>query len=248
LKLPANIDLKQLKRQLSARIDPALLTRRNAIALGGGVVALAAVSAWALYTPSGTTKPRKGRPIEVSVEELMKPGPLPELEVGQADAPITVVEYASMTCGHCASFHNNVYPALKTKYIDTGKVRLIVREFPLDDRATGAAMLTRCTGEGKTFPLLSALFAKQDEWAFVAKDSFVPELSKFARQAGFTEDSMRVCLKDQELMEKILTARRRAADEFGVSSTPTFFVNGKRLPGGNSLEDFDKAFEPLLKS
>ena len=177
----------------------------------------------------------------------MKPGPLPELQIGEAKAPVTIVEYASMTCGHCASFHNTIYPALKAKYIDTGKVRLIMREFPLDDRATGAAMLARCAGEGKTFPLISALFAKQEEWAFVPKENFVPELSKIARQAGFTEDSLRTCLRDQALMDKILTVRRRAADEFGVNSTPTFFINGKRLAGG-SLEDFDKAIEPLLKS
>jgi protein-disulfide isomerase len=250
LNKPFNFDLKRASQMLPSRIDPRLLTRRNAIFLGAGAVALAAASAWALYAPGSTTAtPRKGsRPTEVSVEELMKPGPLPELQVGNADAPVTIVEYASMTCGHCASFHNTVYPALKAKYIDTGKVRLIMREFPLDDRATGAAMLARCTGEGRTFPLISALFARQEQWAFVAKDSFMPELSKFARQAGFTEDSMRQCLTDQVLMENILSARKRAVDEFGVSSTPTFFINGKKLSGGNSLEDFDKALAPLLKS
>ena len=124
----------------------------------------------------------------------MEAGPLPELQVGEAKAPVTIVEYASMTCGHCANFHNTIYPALKAKYIDTGKVRLIMREFPLDDRATGAAMLARCTGDGKTFPLISALFAKQEEWAFVSKENFVPELAKIARQAGFTEESLRTCL------------------------------------------------------
>ena len=246
----SNLDLKRFAQMLPARSGE-LLTRRNAIVVGAGAVALAIASAWALNSPTSSTPttPRKGaRPTEVSIEELMKPGPLAEMQIGRPDAPITVVEYASMTCSHCANFHNKVYPELKTKYIDTGKVRLIMREFPLDDRATGAAMLARCTGEGRSFALMSALFARQDEWAFVAKESFVPELSKFARQAGFTEESMRQCLTDQDLMDKVLTARKRAADEFGVTSTPTFFINGKRLTGGGSLEDFEKAFEPILKS
>jgi protein-disulfide isomerase len=238
--------LMRLAEKLS--IPPHHMTRRNAIIGGVGVLALAAASAWYLNA-SGTSKAaRKGKLTEISIEELMKPGPLPDMQIGKPDAPVTIVEYASMTCGHCAHFHNTVYPVLKAKYIDTGKARLIMREFPLDDRATGAAMLARCTGEGKTYPLVSALFARQEDWAFVDKDSFVPALSRFARQAGFTEDSMRACLKDQALMDKILTARKRAAEEFGVNSTPTFFINGKKLGGGAAIEDFDKALEPLLKS
>ena len=251
MKQSSNFDLKRVSQMLS---DPNMITRRNMLFAGAGAVALAAASVWFLSSsPTETattakTSSRKGsKPTEVSVEELMKPGPLPELQVGETKAPVTIVEYASMTCGHCANFHNTIYPALKAKYIDTGKARLIMREFPLDDRATGAAMLARCTGEGKTFPLISALFAKQEEWAFVSKEAFVPELAKIARQAGFTEDSLRTCLRDQALMDKILDGRRRAVDEFGVNSTPTFFINGKRLAGG-SLEDFDKAIEPLLKS
>ena len=121
-----------------------------------------------------------------------------------------------------------------------------MREFPLDDRATGAAMLARCTGEGRTFPLISALFAKQDEWAFVKGDPR-PELLKFAKQAGFTQESFEKCLTDQKLLEDISAVRSRASDTFGVSSTPTFFINGKKL-NGIALEDFEKAFDPILKS
>ena len=97
----------------------------------------------------------------------MKPGPLPDLVLGKADATVTVVEYASMTCGHCAHFHTKVFPTLKEKYVDTGKVRFILREFPLDNLAAAASMLARCAGGGKSFPLIAALFAKQDDWAFV---------------------------------------------------------------------------------
>ena len=160
--------------------------------------------------------------------------------------PITVVEYASMTCGHCANFHTKVFPTLKEKYVDTGKVRFIMREFPLDNLAAAASMLARCAGEGKSFPLISALFAKQDDWAFVKGDPR-PELLKFAKQAGFTQESFEKCLTDQKLLEDISAVRSRAADTFGVSSTPTFFVNGKKL-NGVALEDFEKAFGSILKS
>jgi protein-disulfide isomerase len=250
LKPSSNLDLKRVTQKLS---DP--LNRRNVLFAGAGVLALAAASAWFLSssssqpTATGTAKPsrKSGRVTEVPVDKLMEAGPLPDLVVGDAKAPVTIVEYASLTCGHCASFHNTIYPVLKSKYIDAGKVRLIMREFPLDDRATGAAMLARCAGDSKAFPLISALFARQEEWAFVPKENFVPELAKIARQAGFTDESLRACLGDQALMDKVLTVRGRAADEFGVNSTPTFFINGKRLAGG-SIEDFEKAIEPLLKS
>ena len=176
----------------------------------------------------------------------MKAGSLPDLVLGKADAPITVVEYASMTCGHCATFHNKVFPALKEKYIDAGKVRLVFREFPLDNLAAAASMLARCAGGEKTLPLISVLFAKQEEWAFVKGDPR-PELFKVAKQAGFTQESFDKCLADQKLLEDITAVRTRGAETFGVSSTPTFFINGKKLAGA-SLDDFEKAFAPILKS
>jgi protein-disulfide isomerase len=189
---------------------------------------------------------KKAAPAEVALDELLKPGPLPELTLGNSDAPITVVEYASMTCGHCANFHNKVFPQLKEKYIDSGKVYFIMREFPLDNLAAAASMLARCAGGDKTFPLISALFAKQEDWAFVRGDPR-PELLKFAKQAGFTQESFDKCLTDQKLLDEILAVRTRAADTFGVNATPTFFINGKRL-AGVGLEDFEKAFAPILKS
>ena len=142
------------------------LNRREALKLASGAAALFAAAAWGLSQPALAQR-KKATPTEVSVEELMKPGPLPDLMLGSAEAPITVVEYASMTCGHCANFHTKVFPALKEKYVDTGKVRFIMREFPLDNLAAAASMLARCAGEGKTFPFISVLFAKQDDWAFV---------------------------------------------------------------------------------
>ena len=221
------------------------LNRREAVKMAAGVAALSILATWGLSQPALAQRKKAG-PAEVSVDELMKPGPLPDLILGNAQAPITVVEYASMTCGHCANFHTKVFPALKEKYVDTGKVRFIMREFPLDNLAAAASMLSRCAGEGKTFPLITVLFAKQDEWAFVKGDPR-PELLKFAKQAGFTQESFENCLKDQKLLDDITAVRTRGAETFGVSSTPTFFVNGKKL-NGIALEDFEKAFDPILKS
>jgi protein-disulfide isomerase len=183
----------------------------------------------------------------VPVSELMEPGPLPELSQGKADAPVTIVEYASLTCGHCAAFHNTVFPKIKEKYVDSGQVRFIMREFPLDNLAAAAAMLTRCAGGEKTYPLIEVLFKQQEQWAFV-RGNPVPELFKVAKQAGFTQESFDKCLTDQKLLEQVTSIRSKASDKFGVNSTPTFFINGKRLQEAPSVEAFDKALAPLLKS
>jgi protein-disulfide isomerase len=224
-------------------------SRREALKIGLkfgiGIAALVLV-AGSEFAPAALAQRKKPAPTEIPMDELLKPGPLPDLVLGSADAPITVVEYASMTCGHCAHFHTTVFPTLKEKYIDTGKVRFIMREFPLDNLAAAASMLARCAGDGKTFPLISVLFAKQDDWAFVKGDPR-PELLKFAKQAGFTQESFEKCLTDQKLLDDISAVRSRAAETFGVNATPTFFVNGKKL-NGVALADFEKAFEPILKS
>jgi protein-disulfide isomerase len=183
-------------------------------------------------------------PAEVPVEELMKPGDLPDLALGPADAKVVVVEYASMTCGHCANFHNKVFPEIKKKYIDTGKVRFVMREFPLDNLAAAASMLARCAGGDKTYPLIESFFQTQADWAY-AKGSPLPKLFEIAKQAGFTQESFDKCLTDQKLLDQLTAVRTRASEVFGVNSTPTFFVNGKRAPAP-TLEALDALIEPLL--
>jgi protein-disulfide isomerase len=179
--------------------------------------------------------------------ELTKPGPIPDLVLGKADASVTIYEYASMTCSHCANFHNTVLPKLKEKYIDTGKVKLVLREFPLDNLAAAASMLARCAGEGKSYELISALFAKQDTWAFVQGNP-VPALFKIAGEHGFTKETFDKCLTDQKLLDGITSTRDRANKVLGVRSTPTFFINGKKLTDrADQIESFDRGIEPLLK-
>jgi protein-disulfide isomerase len=179
-----------------------------------------------------------------STAELMETGVLPDQSIGKEDAPVTVIEYASMTCGHCATFHTNTYPEFKKRYVDTGKARYILREFPLDPLAAGAFMLARCAGKDKYFPLVETLFQQQRTWA-VQKP--IEPLFAIAKQAGFTQQSFDACLQDQKMLDAIEWVRARGADKFRVDSTPTFFINGKIYKGALSIEDLAKAIDPLLK-
>jgi protein-disulfide isomerase len=210
-----------------------------------GFAATIAVGSVAILGASSSFAQHKSGPAEVSVDELMKPGDLPDLTLGPADAKVTVIEYASMTCPHCAHFENNVFDSFKKKYIDTGKVRFVFREFPLDNLAAAVSMLARCAGTDKAFPLIQTFYQKQPDWAFVQGNP-VPHLFDIAKQAGFTQASFDKCLTDQKLLDQITAERKRASETFGVNATPTFFINGKRLQEAPTLEDFDKIIEPLL--
>ncbi len=214
-----------------------VFSRRSMLAVlcAGGLGAAAALPALA----------QSRGPTEVSVEELMKPVGLPDLSKGPADAKVTVVEYASMTCPHCAHFTKDVWPQLKAKYVDTGKVRFIFREYPLNDLAIAGSMLARCAGNEKAFDLIEILFVKQDGWAFGEGDP-TPRLFELAKQAGFTQESFEKCLTDQKLVDEILAGRTRAKELFGVEATPTFFINGKKLDGAPTIESFDAMIQPLL--
>ncbi len=181
--------------------------------------------------------------VDPAVAELMKPGPLPEMVMGSADAPNTIVEYASMTCPHCALFQKEVLPQIKTKYIDTGKAKYILREFPLDGLALAAFMVARCSGDGRYFPMVDALFETQPTWAVTGNDG-KDKLLLIARQSGMSKEEFDKCLADKAMFDKIVEIRRRGNEEFGVDSTPSFFVNGKRLGTEHELKDFDAILEP----
>ncbi|MBC8013789.1 MAG: DsbA family protein, partial [Methyloceanibacter sp.] len=174
------------------------------------------------------------------IAELMAPGALEDISLGKADAPNTIVEYASLTCGHCARFHTTVLPELQTKYIDTGQARLILREFPLDGLAVAAFMLARCAGPDRYYPMVGALFDTQETWAMPGADG-KEKLLLIAKQAGFSKEKFDQCLADKELFNKIVETRTRGHEKFGVDSTPSFFVNGKRLTGEHELKDFEAA-------
>ena len=182
----------------------------------------------------------------VAEAELMQPGPLGDQVLGDEKAPVTIIEYASMTCPHCAHFALTTFPQLKEKYIDTGKVKYILREFPFDPIAAGAFMLARCAGDKeKYYAMVDLLFRTQATWA--VEHPLQPMLAT-VRQAGFTEDKFKACLADQKVLDGIEKVRDRAAQKFGVNSTPTFFINGQRSVGALSFEDMEKLIQPLLKS
>lgn len=180
-----------------------------------------------------------------SPSDLMQAGPLGDVVMGKDDAPVTIIEYASMTCSHCATFHNTVYPEMKKKYIDSGKVKYILREFPLDPLAAAGFMLARCAGKDKYHAMVEILFNKQKEWV---TQNPIPPLLALAKQAGFTQESFESCLKDQKTLEAIESVRTHGAEKLGVNSTPTFFINGKLFRGTMTMPELDKQLEPLLKS
>lgn len=184
-------------------------------------------------TPAGT----------VDMAKLLTPGTMPDKQLGKDDAKVTIVEYASMTCPHCAHFHETTLPALRTKYIDTGKARLIFREFPFDPRAEAGFMLARCS-EDNYFPMVDVLYQQQESWAGVqnAKDA----LLQIAKLAGFTQEKFESCLTDQKLLDDIRAVRTRGADDFKVDSTPTFFINGQQYKGALTIDEMSAIIDPLL--
>jgi protein-disulfide isomerase len=179
----------------------------------------------------------------VDVSKLMQPGALPDMQIGKDDAPVTIVEYASMTCPHCAHFDIVTLPELKKKYIDTGKARLILREFPFDPRAEAGFMLARCSKD-KYFAMVDVLFHQQDSWAHVADAKTA--LMQISKLAGFTQESFNACLTDQKLLDDIRAVKNRGEKDFGVDATPTFFINGKKYPGAMSIEEMSAIIDPLI--
>lgn len=210
-----------------------------ALALGGVTAALGRFPSLSLISPARADDP------PVSIEELNKPNPLGEMTMGDANAPITVIEYASMTCPHCAHFSMTTFPELKKRYIDTGKVRYMMREFPLDTLAAAGFVLARCAGPDKYYPLIETLFASQKDW--VVQRPLAP-LTAIAKQAGLTQEAFEACLDNKEMIEGIEKVRNQAAEKLGVNSTPTFFINGKRMSGDLSIEEMEAQFAPYLKS
>ncbi|MER8518576.1 DsbA family protein [Mesorhizobium sp. M0644] len=179
----------------------------------------------------------------VDMAALLKPGALPDMQLGKDDAKVTIVEYASMTCPHCAHFAETTFPELKTKYIDTGKARYILREFPFDPSAEAGFMLARCSKDNY-FPMVDVLFRQQANWVGVnnTKDA----LLQIAKLAGFTQESFEACLTDQKLLDDVRSVQKRGADEFKVDSTPTFFINGKTYKGAMSIAEMSAIIDPLL--
>src|SRR5712671_3538129 len=186
--------------------------------------------------------------IAQSASDVAKPQSLPDMGLGPANASVTITEYASMTCPHCAVFTETVFPKIKSEFIDSGKIRFVFREFPLDIKAAAGSMLARCIAKDdapKYFAVVDLLFKQQNEW--VVKNT-TETLTRIGLQAGLSKQAVEECLKDQALLDKIAADQKFASEVLKVNSTPTFFINGEMVKGETSFEEFDKKIKSLLKS
>ena len=211
------------------------MTTRRAFLWGSCALALLAKFGFVLNARAQT---------QVPDADLAQPSPLGDIVLGSPDAPVTIIEYASMTCPHCAQFQAKTFPKLKERYIDTGKVRYIFREFPLDPLAAGAFMLARCADKDKYMSIIDLFFGTQRDW--VVPNPLQP-LFNIAKQAGYNEETFNACLKNQQILDGIQNVRDHAAKVLNVESTPTFFINGKRVIGDVSIEEMEKEIKPFLK-
>ncbi len=181
-------------------------------------------------------------------DALLKDDVLPDLWIGNPDAKISIIEYASVSCPHCAAFHLGAYKELKEKYIDTGKVRFVLREFPSDPLAMAGFMLARCENDAlKRADMLNLLFTEQRIWLDPVNGDAVATLSNLVRRQGMSHQQFESCLRRQDVYEKIIHMRTHAVDVFGVDSTPTFFINAEKLVGNHPIEAFDRVIEGMGK-
>ena len=206
-------------------------------------LAVAALLAFLVPTQASQSQYFNYGPV-VEVPELMMAGPLGDRGLGNPSAPVTVIEYASMTCPHCQQFHLDSFPALKTKYIDTGQVYFILREFPLDAVAFAAFMVARCSADSY-FDVIDVLFKHQETWAFAA-DPIGAMLTFTAPYGIATEAHFEACIGRKEVFDHVDAVATRGYEAFGVEGTPTFFFNGNRVVGDLPIEGVDQMIARVL--
>jgi len=169
---------------------------------------------------------------------------LSEMSIGSKDAPVTLHEYSSLTCGHCANFHVKTLPEVKKNYVDTGKVRIVFHDFPLDNLALAAAMIARCAGSERHFELFDRLYHSQDTWARSEKPRAA--LVAIARFSGLSIDDVDQCLQSNELAQGIQSGAQSAQALYSINSTPTFVLDGKTVKGSMAYDDFKKILDKSL--
>lgn len=206
------------------------------------IILAAAASALSL---SGLSIAQAAEGDVIDVSKLMEPaGGLADHIEGHAEAPVTVIEYASPTCPHCASFHNSVYEPFKADYIDTGKVRFIVRPFARNALDAAIFMLAEAAGPEHYHEVISTYFRTQNDWGMSDKPR--DAIFAVAQQLGFTEETFNAALTNQDTLNGIEALKNQALEEFKLTGTPTFYVNGKTLSGGKTLEQLAAEIDPLV--
>jgi len=219
---------------------------RNILIVAGGLVAVAAIAGGVYFgtrpAPAGAA-PVAASAVAPDKASILNVQPTDHVE-GDPKAPITLIEYASFTCPHCAHFNTIELPVIKKKWIDTGKVKLVYRDFPLDEVAAKVAQLANCTSSDKYFPVIDMIFRGQGNWA-VASDP-IAELSKSLRIAGMGENEVKACLANSAGADAVVASYRNA-EAVGVNSTPTLFINGEQFKGARTPEELDAVFDKLSK-
>jgi len=217
---------------------------RNILIAGVGVVAVAAIAAGVYF---GTGAPSSPPPVAAASApskaalESVQPG---DHVLGDPKAPITVIEYASLTCSHCAHFHTQILPEIKKKWIDTGKVKLVYRDFPLDQVAAKAAQIAECAGNDRYFGVIDLIFRGQQQWA--ASQDPIAELGKPLRIAGLGDAEIKACLANDAKANEVV-ADFRGGEAIGVNSTPSLFINGTLYKGARSVDELDATLAKLAK-
>jgi protein-disulfide isomerase len=217
---------------------------RNILIMAGGVVAVAAI-AGGVYFGTAPTSPAPTPVAAATANTKALLAALPTDHVlGDANAPVTIIEYASLTCPHCAAFDVVTLPDLKKKWIDTGKVKLVYRDFPLDQVAAKAAQIAECAPNDRYFGVIDLIFRGQPTWA-TASDP-IAELAKPLRIAGMGENEIKACLANEAKANEVI-ADVRGGEVLGVNSTPTLFIDGQLYKGARSVEELDATFAKLAK-
>lgn len=178
-------------------------------------------------------------PRPASAAELLS-----ETAFGDRNAPVTIVEYSSLTCPHCAAFHRDTLPRIKERYIDTGKVRFVYRDFPLDRLALAAAVIGRCVDPARHFAFIDMLYRDQDTWSR-SRDPLA-ELKVRAQLAGLSESQFEACLDNKPLIQAVQQRAQEGQQQYGIDSTPSFIINGKKISGEQSIEAFSKSIDAAL--
>lgn len=211
------------------------LTRRTALSLTAAAAGYGLTGAIPSFAAEGDV---------YNVNDLMQPDGLPDRPEGPADAAVTVIEYASPTCPHCAQFHNVVYPEFKELYVETGKVQFILRPFMRNVLDAVVFMLAEAAGDDAYHSVIEAYFANHSTWAYseTPRDAMLD----LALQLGFSEESFDAALTNQELYAGLEAVREQAIEQFDLTGTPTFYINGKQFSGEQSIEELAAEIDPLL--
>ncbi len=185
---------------------------------------------------------------QAEAQAAMGAGPMVKLQersIGKADAPLVVEEFVSLTCSHCADFYLKIMPELKTRYVDTGKARFVLRDFPLDGTALRASALAHCMPEEQYFPFIKVLYENLEKWAFAKDPQQV--MTQYAKLGGLPDDKAKACVSDAKILDALAAARTEAQEKYDIQGTPTFILNGKeKLNASSNVDEFVSAFDKAL--